>query len=127
MREEIEKFYNMSIEEFQERVEKQDFTETEVQLLVTEAIDCLILVGHYPSSELSRWSRDVFTVYQDEKSGQYYGISWDQGLTESQDNSFFYQPQKINRRKEEVIVDIWTPEDNKVANFIEIKREEGWI
>jgi len=59
-----------------------------------------------------RWSRSMFSVGEIE--GKFYGVVWEKGLTENQDNEFWEQEvDEVKEVKEEktIIVTKWIPVD----------------
>lgn len=51
--------------------------------------------------EESRWTKAMTTVVKGE-DGYNYVIHWDRGLTESQEDEYYYQPEKVELREKEV-------------------------
>jgi len=76
----------------------QDFTENELNDLVTEYED--ITVDTIEGGD-RRWSRNMETILIIE--GKYFSIQWEKGLTENQENEFYDQPIEVSLHEEEII------------------------
>lgn len=63
--------------------------------------------------EPGRWSRLVETIVKIEN--RFFSIKWDQGLTEMQEDEFYYQPVEVKLEEHEEVI--------KVKNWIPIKKE----
>lgn len=57
--------------------------------------------------EDSRWTRDMYTIV--ELDGRYFGINWLKGLTEMQEDEFYWQPEEVEKREKVVTVTEWLP------------------
>lgn len=45
-----------------------------------------------------RWSRTVTNIYSDIISSRYFALTYDQGLTEDQEDEFYEQPREVQKR-----------------------------
>lgn len=71
----------------------QDFTESELNDLATEYEQFDLVEGHN-----RRWLKSMDTILKiDDK---YFMICWQEGLTESQENEFYNQPQEVTLTQE---------------------------
>lgn len=59
--------------------------------------------------ENRRWQRGVTSII--ELGGKHYAISWEEGLTENQENDFWEQPVEVEKHEYEKVVTIkeWKP------------------
>ena len=48
----------------------------------------------------SRWSRKIVSIIK--LKDRYFKISWEEGLTEYQENSYIYQPYEVKLQEKEV-------------------------
>lgn len=65
--------------------------------------------------ENRRWSRSVTTI---SKIGdRYFSINWENGLTESQENGYYYQPIEVQKKTYEKTITVnvveWVPINNE--------------
>lgn len=58
-----------------------------------------------------RWSMATYSIIQ--LGDDFYGLTWDRGLTEMQENSFYAQPRKVIRKEEVVTKTVVTWEEIK--------------
>lgn len=78
-----------------------------------EISDLLEYLPHYDEEhgDNRRWSRSV-TTYVQTKDGRFFRIDWEQGLTESQEDSYWEQPVEVTLHEQEktitVIERTWT-------------------
>ena len=75
----------MTDEEFLQRYDsgKPNFTKDEIEMMAYEEF------GNYVSTakgKTHRWYREVKTIFEAE--GRLFAVSWNEGLTEQQDNDF---------------------------------------
>lgn len=75
--------------------------------LTEDEIKELVLYGDYVVEENSgsrgRWSESMFTVVQ--LKDKYFGINWEKGLTEYQENTFYEQPFEVEKHTEIVTIE----------------------
>ena len=78
-----------------------------------EIADLVDNLPHYDEEcgDNRRWSRSV-TTYLRTQDGRFFRVDWEQGLTESQENSYWEQPVEVTLHEEEqtvvVIQRTWT-------------------
>lgn len=77
---------------------KETLTEREISDLVSE------YSIYRETGDDNRWTRDMFTVCQ--VNDRFFGISWRQGLTEYQENSFSEQPYEVYKHEYEKTITI---------------------
>lgn len=73
--------------------------------------------------ENRRWSRSVCSIV--ELGGKHYSITWEQGLTENQENEFWNQPVEVEKHQypKTIVVTEWKPVgQEKQEEFSEIER-----
>lgn len=70
------------------RGEKLD--ECEIRTIVSESHQVYEMEG-----EEHRWQREMFTVIN--LDGELWGINWMRGLTELQEDEFYYQPYRVKK------------------------------
>lgn len=89
-KEEKEKYYQEHFDELMvQKIDNgEELTEKELRTLVFE---CNEVERH--KGENRRWSRTVESVI--ELCGRFFKITWEQGLTESQENDFHEQPYEV--------------------------------
>lgn len=83
---------------------KERLSEEEIESLVWDSEQVYEEAG-----EDGRWTRRMFTVVKAEN--KFYGICWEKGLTESQENSYYDQPVEVacENKTEVVKKEIWRP------------------
>ena len=80
---------------------KENLTEDEL----SDIVNCYEVSTEY--GENRRWSRTVTTIVS--LKGRYFKVVWDEGLTESQEDSFYTQPYEVEKHTYEktIIVTEW--------------------
>lgn len=91
----------------------EDLTKEELRYIATGySRHCTTEPGNYEEidrieGELDRWTRAVDTIIR--VGDDFWSIPWEEGLTEYQENEFFYQPYKV-ARKERIITEVYYEE-----------------
>lgn len=78
-----------------------DFSENELNILATEYAKTII------SHESRRWVREMQSILK--IKDKYFSITWDQGLTEMQENEFLYQPEEVIKSVKYIEKEFYTP------------------
>lgn len=105
-----EKYYWDHFDEIM--VEKIDngekLTENELKTLVFECNEI-----ERDEGENRRWTRSVESII--ELCGRYFAVIWEEGLTECQDNEFYYQPYEVEKKTYEktIVVTEWIKKNNE--------------
>lgn len=88
----------------------EELTEKELKTIVFECKEISLSEG-----ENRRWSRTNTSII--ELCGRFFSIDWEEGLTENQDNEFYWQPFEVRKEEYEktIIVTNWVKvnKDNK--------------
>ena len=74
-----------------------DLTEKEIREVLAYEIDC-------EEGENGRWTRSMYSVVK--LKDRLFGISWEEGLTEFQENEYMYQPEEVVKKEEEKVVKV---------------------
>ena len=82
----------------------QKLTESELKLCAFGEVGNYIVDNNI---EEHRWHMIVQTIF--EIDGQLYAIDWMRGLTELQENEYWYQPYKVIRKEQTVIQIVYEP------------------
>lgn len=74
--------------------------------LTEKVLRTLVLDNEIESKygENNRWTRSVFTVI--ELCGRYFGIAWEEGLTECQEDEFYEQPYEVEKKTYEKTITV---------------------
>lgn len=80
----------------------EKLSEYELRCLINENDYGGIELGKYEVVEViegehNRWTQDMDTIIKVGKD--YWCIPWEAGLTENQDNEYYYQPYRVERRE----------------------------
>lgn len=81
-----------------------DLTEKEIREVLAYEIDC-------EEGENGRWTRSMYSVVK--LKDRLFGIYWEEGLTEFQENEYMYQPEEVVKKEEEKVVKVVRYEKNK--------------
>ena len=68
------------------------------------------------TGENNRWTRSVTTIFK--YKGKLYALDWEQGLTEYQDNEFYYQPYEVEEYKELIEITKYRAKEKKFNSKI---------
>lgn len=81
---------------------KKELTESEIR----EILGCEI-ESEYGDNR--RWSRSVTTISQ--IGDRYFSTDWEEGLTEYQQNEYYYQPVEVSKKTYEKTITVteWVP------------------
>lgn len=63
--------------------------------------------------ENRRWTRGVESIIC--LCGRYFSIYWEEGLTEYQENEYFYQPEEVEKHEYDKTIHVveWVPKNSK--------------
>ena len=108
--ENLKKYYEEHFYEimFNKIINKEPLTEQELRTLVS------YYTIESSKDEDRRWSRTVTSII--ELNDRYFAIIWEEGLTESQENSFLNQPYEVELNEYEKVQVIKVREWNRVEN-----------
>lgn len=83
---------------------KEKFSEKEIRSLVWEMDTVEEIEG-----EDRRWSRTIQTIFK--ADDRYFSIYWEKGLTEMQENEYYYQPEEVKLVEETKTITVrnWVP------------------
>ena len=107
-----DKYYFANFDEIMvDKIDKgEELTEKELKMMVFECKEVSLDEG-----ENRRWSRTNTSII--ELCGRFFSINWEEGLTENQDNEFYWQPFEVRKEEYEktIIVTNWVKvnKDNK--------------
>jgi len=81
---------------------KVKFSEKDLSYLVSEFN---VIKNTYGDNR--RWSRSVTSII--EIGERFFKVDWEEGLTECQENEFYYQPKEVEKKtyKKTIIVTEW--------------------
>ena len=98
---EAEEYYWEHFDEIMiEKIDKgEKLNEKELKTLVFEFKEVDREYG-----ENRRWTRSVYSVI--ELCGRYFRICWEEGLTEYQENEFYYQPEEVEKKTYEKTITV---------------------
>lgn len=88
-----------------EKIDKGELlTESEIRSLVWESEEVDRGYG-----ENRRWTRSVTSIVN--LCGRYFAIPWEEGLTECQENEYYYQPYEVEKKTstKTITVTEWVP------------------
>ncbi|HAU84923.1 MAG TPA: hypothetical protein DCW90_05305 [Lachnospiraceae bacterium] len=81
----------------------EELSEEELRILATGfSCFCNVEPGEYEEvglleKEFGRWTQQVTTVIK--TGNDFWAIDWDRGLTEHQENEFYNQPYRVERKE----------------------------
>lgn len=75
----------------------EKLNEGELQTLVYEGFEVDTIEGSH-----GRWTQHVKTII--DIDGELWAIDWQRGLTEYQENSFYYQPYRVVANEKHIVV-----------------------
>lgn len=75
----------------------EKLNESELKTLVYDGVEVDEIEGdHY------RWTQSVQTIINID--GELWAIDWQRGLTEYQENEFYYQPYRVEKREKQITI-----------------------
>ena len=83
---------------------KISFSEEEIEDIVWGSPE-EIIVDTEKSEDLDRWSRGVNTFLK--IHNRFFRISWEEGLTEYQENYYPYQPIEVKKHEKQITIIEW--------------------
>lgn len=91
----------MRLCDYHETVKKlkagEKLNEQELKTLVYDGCEVDEIEG-----DCGRWTQGVQTIFNID--GELWAINWDRGLTEYQENEFYHQPYRVERRERQVVI-----------------------
>lgn len=95
----------MNNDVFREKLLNKNFTEEELEELSWCDIEADVEMVTQEEGDQHRWTQDVSTIFKFED--KFYCLDWDRGLTECQENSFYYQPYQVEKEVKTVEITTW--------------------
>ena len=95
----------MNSDIFREKLLNKNFTENELEELAWCDLDADIKMITQEEGEQHRWTQSVSTIFEFEN--KYYRLDWEKGLTECQENGFYYQPYQVEKEVKTVKITTW--------------------
>ena len=90
---------------FREKLLNGNFTEEELEELAWCEIEADVEMVTQEEGDQHRWTQDVSTIFKFEN--KYYCLNWDRGLTECQENAFYYQPYQVEKEVKTIEITAW--------------------
>ena len=95
----------MNNDVFREKLLNGNFTKEELEKLAWCEIEANVEMVTQEEGDQHRWTQDVSTIFKFEN--KYYCLNWDRGLTECQENTFYYQPYQVEKEVKTIEITTW--------------------